>query len=204
MIPKANHHQNEVYALLSTFEQTFVFYYNEKKNILLISPQLSRNKLLKAIFFVLAINLRKTIEKTNPDLFEILNNIANDVTNVIADIVEKDENKSTHERNLRKKESKDSTNQSGKTKKMNQLRYELSFEKNSLIVGNGRTSMVYKVPIDEGWQALKMVDLFKPAAGAHQELENEANVMNWLTKKKKCKTLINKLFIKLGFFFEYY
>jgi len=205
MWSSANHGATKVYALLSTFEQTFVLHYNNDTDILLISPKLSRKDLLKAIFLVLALNLRKTFEKTNPELFKILNDITEDVDKYVKR--QKDTLNPPHNYNLRKREFNEweqtQSQQNRKINSKNQLGYELliSFRKNRISLGYGRTSMVFKVHVDGVWLAFKMVDLFKPAVGALQELENEAKVMNWLTKKKKCKTLIKQIIYKIRILF---
>ena len=48
------------------------------------------------------------------------------------------------------------------------------------MIGEGRTAIVCKVPFRGGWLALKMVDVFKHAENAIQELEDETNFLKKL------------------------
>lgn len=46
-----------------------------------------------------------------------------------------------------------------------------------IFIGDGRTAEVFKIPYEGGWVALKMVDVFKHAEDALEELEHEKNFL---------------------------
>ena len=80
---KSDSNQNfkNVFTLISTFETTFVLYYDNEKEHLWISRPLSRDKLLTVMFFVLSIQLyqRGYFKDIPEDLLAILQELPIDI-----------------------------------------------------------------------------------------------------------------------------
>ena len=172
----SNNGFNRVYKLLSTFEATFVLFYDNEQDSLWISRPLPREKLLLAMYFVLSIQLhQRNLYKEIPhDLLVILNDL---------DL----------EKNFPTLPSKSSINSSTLN---DSLAYSsLNAQSLSLIwkkgpkemIGSGRTCFVVKVSFNNHLLALKMVYLYKNEEGSIEELENEKDVMQWINLNTSIK-----------------
>ena len=159
----SNNGFNRVYKLLSTFEATFVLFYDNEQDSLWISRPLPREKLLLAMYFVLSIQLHQSnLYKEIPhDLLVILNDLENNFPTLPS-------NSST-------------LNDSLTYSSLNAQSLSLIWKKGPKeMIRSGRTCFVVKVSFNNHLLALKMVYLYKNEEGSIEELENEKDVMRWI------------------------
>lgn len=173
-----------IYCLLSNIETTFVFVYDHRVNTVWISPPLGRDRFFKAIFFVLSIQLKQFYAETYDWLQHLKEEVSNRPPKPISE--------STGPQIVAKKRPRSSkTNYAlrdiqSELSKHHKFSVEVlyySWQNKRSIIGQGRTSFVCKVNVGENSYAVKLVDVYKPAKDALEELENEFNVLKELDGK---------------------
>lgn len=93
-----------------------------------------------------------------------------------------DNNKTKTNPKKNDKKKSDRNNKAKDVKKANVLSinseeiYKI-WSREGIFVGEGRTAEVFKIPYEGKWIALKMIDLFKHAENALEELEHEKNFL---------------------------
>jgi hypothetical protein len=181
----SNNGIKHVYTLLSTFEATFVLFYdNEENDSLWISRPLPREELLLAMYLVLSIQLHQQhlFKNTPQDLLDILLDLDENFPTLPSQ--SDASNNSTLSQN-----SANTTQTSNNTTLTDVVKYS-SLNAQSLssiwkrgpkeMIGSGRTGFVIKVSYNDRLLALKMVYLYRNSEGSLEELENEKDVMQWI------------------------
>lgn len=183
MRSESNNGFTHVYSLLSTFEATFVLFYDDEEDSLLISRPLPREKLLLAMYFVLSIQLhqRKLDKEIPQDLLVILNDLEKNFPTLRS---ESDSSGSSNNSTL----TQSLTSSNNTTLNDSVIRSSRIAQSLSLIwkkgpkemIGSGRTCFVIKVSYNNRLLALKMIYLYRNPKGSLEELENEKDVMEWI------------------------
>jgi hypothetical protein len=190
MKSESNRDLTKVYTLLSTYENTFVLFYDNQQDNLWISPPLPRDRLLMAMYFVLTVQLyqhgsytsmpdelstivqglldNSPVKHVDPDSLNSSSSSASTLDTSQNSVKENDLNKfSEHSRKQTKESLADSLCTIWKKGPRE-------------MIGSGRTSFVVKCSLNKKNLALKMVNLFKHAKYSLEELENEKDVMLWI------------------------
>lgn len=192
MKSESNRGLEKVYTLVSTYENTFVLFYDNTKDALWISPPLSRKHLLFAMYFVLIIQLQQHgyIEGTLSSLAQRLINespkkhVSEESLNISNTSSSSSSTMNTSQTSV--KENDQNKTPEGTPRKNNyyeSIRNSLTtIWKNGPreMIGTGRTCFVVKVSLNQKFLALKMVNVFKNARGSLKELEHENDVMLWI------------------------
>lgn len=174
-----NKHENYMYSLLSNMETTFILVFDEKANTLWVSPPQPRDKFIRSIFFVLSYLLKPYFQHTHPWLYDEIVRLSN---NRRFDVQRRPSNQ------LRKLSNSIASFTRSRIRLLkSNLEEECDFqllkhawENTRRFIGSGRTCFVFSVNIGFQMYALKMIDIFKPASGAMEELENEYKVLSSL------------------------
>lgn len=158
MVREKNRGIAKVYSLLSTYENTFVLFYDNEKDHLWISRPLARDHLLFAMYFVLIIHL---YQQGYSEIFP------NGLSALVRDLLDKYPGKSDT--------FKSSVNEN------DSIYYAKSWKKGPReMIATGRTCYVFKVT---NTLAFKMVNLFRNEKESLEELENEYEVMKHINNE---------------------
>lgn len=125
-----------------------------------------RTDLIKSIYFVLALKLRKYYQEKNVWLYERVTTLSND-----RNFSPRFEPTVNYTDRLRKRSEKPEN-------KTNVLM--AAWNEKITLIGVGRTGFVCKLQVGSVILALKLVDPFKTPEDALEELENEYNVLSSL------------------------
>ena len=173
MKKEANYGSRYMFALLSSYELTYVLFLDNNTEIdkplnLFISPPIRKDKLLRAICFVLAMRYECILlEKQTSNEIE---NLRNDVLNYF------EEKNNSLPKSVNIEYGSNSL----------QARILRAWREKPIqtVIGRGRTGFVVKLDLDDDESlALKMVNVFKHAPDAIDELENEYDVLQFLNEK---------------------
>lgn len=186
------------YTMLSNFTTTFVFCYSDENETLLVSPPLPHSEFLKSIFFVLALKLRSFYKDKLDWLFRPISILSQDSSFFFLSKPQPAQNKPNKPSNPYNLRAKMKKNVDGKNDAdLDASTLQSLMNDNVQLVGTGRTCFVCTVQRGHSVVALKLIDIFKPAFGALEELENEYHVLRFLKGNLYYRTLylfLNKSF----------
>ena len=133
---------------------------------------MSRTELIKSIYFVLALKLRKYYKDKNVWLYERVTALSND-----RNFSPRFEPTVNYTDRLRKRSEKQENKTNVRITKKSLM---AAWNEKITLIGVGRTGFVCKLQIGSVILALKLVDPFKTPEDALEELENEYNVLSSL------------------------
>lgn len=169
-------HEEKIYSLISNIETTFVIVYDENLNTVWVSPPISRENFIRSIFFVLSYLLKPLYKKTHPWLYEEIVKLSNERS-----FNYKPKSRNSGSANSIAYNTRSNSNRlDNSVGEFNQEALQYAWQNSRRLIGIGRTCFVCSVKIDSEIFAFKMIDIFKPAYEALEELENEYNVLNSL------------------------
>jgi hypothetical protein len=199
MKSESNRGLEKVYTLVSTYENTFVLFYDNGKDALWISPPLPRHKLLLAMYFVLIIQLEQ-----HGYIEGMLSSLARSLINESPKKLVSEENlntSNTSSSTMNASQTSVKENDQNKTPEGTPRKNNYESFRDSLttvwkngpreMIGTGRTCFVIKVSLKQKFLALKMVNVFKNARGSLKELEHENDVMLWINANTSIQIILN-------------
>ena len=161
---------DKVYSLLSTFENTFVLFYDDERDHLWISRPIPRGQLLFAMYFVLIIQLHQQgYSEIFPD----------GLSTLVKELLNKYPGKSEGLMKISNRTlniSQSSVNEIQRYS-LADLLYASWKKGPREMIATGRTCYVFKVSIKPMPLAFKMVNLFRNVEDSLEELDNEYQVM---------------------------
>lgn len=131
-----------------------------------------RTDLIKSIYFVLALKLRKCYQEKNVWLFERVTALSND-----RNFSPRFEPTVNYTDRLRERSEKQENKTNVPVTKKSLM---AAWNEKITLIGVGRTGFVCKLQIGSVILALKLIDPFKTPEDALEELENEYNVLSSL------------------------
>ena len=197
MRKEANNRTRYMFSLVSSYELTYVLFLDNGSDVntrsndesvkamnLFISPFITKDQLLRAICFVLAMRYECILMEKQT---------SKKIQNIRIDVLNKFEMKN---KSLPKSSNGENSENDSNSANVGNIQAPQSLqarilrawraESGKTVIGRGRTGFVVKLDLDDGESlALKMVDVFKHAHGAIEELENEYKVLQFL-KEKNC------------------
>lgn len=131
-----------------------------------------RTDLIKSIYFVLALKLRKYYQEKNVWLYERVTTLSND-----RNFSPRFEPTVNYTDRLRKRSEKPENKTNVRISRESLM---AAWNEKITLIGVGRTGFVCKLQVGSVILALKLVDPFKTPEDALEELENEYNVLSSL------------------------